>query len=248
LARPNGAAAHLYRTLDWGGLAQVQLIDDRQYRGPRACQPPELARDHKKYESLIRPCADLLDKERTMLGAAQDRWLSAALGRSRATWNLLAQQTLMSDLLRVDPDDDKAGFSVYSADTWSGYPAARARIVRRWAEARTPNPVALGRDVHAFAAADLRHPDTPGGRAVASEFVGGSITSLFHDPFLKAEAKNSRLAFAENEVHGYGRADIVAGRMDMAFRGLADATSEDSTISDIARFTIEAGRPGIQPG
>jgi alkaline phosphatase D len=237
----NGAM-QLYRTIDWGGLAQFQVIDDRQYRGPRACQPPELIAKHIDYVKLVQDCPDL-HADRTMLGAKQENWLAGALGRTKAQWNVLAQQTIMSSLKRVNPADEK-GPIVYSADVWAGYPMARDKLLRRWAEAKTSNPFAIGGDIHSFEAADMRL--TPDGPPVGAEFVGGSITSLFHDPFLKEEAKRSGVRFAENEVHGYGRVDLGARKADIVFRGLADARIENSGISDLARFTIETGRPGIQ--
>jgi len=244
-AHPNGPAMHLYRTLDWGRLAQIQLIDDRQYRAPRACQPPQLMSNHEKYLVLIPDCAERTAAGRTMLGAAQEQWLDGVLGRTTATWNVLAQQTLMASLERIDPLHPDGQPSLYSADTWASYPAARDKVIRRWAEAKTPNPIALGGDIHAFAAGDMRHPDRPDHPPVSSEFVGGSITSLFHDPQLKAEAKYCGLSFAENEVHGYGRVDLVADHCAVTFRGLADATRQDTSIADLVRFTVESGRPGL---
>ena len=241
---PTGPDMRLYRTLDWGSLAQFQIIDDRQYRGARACQPPGLVEAHKKNMSLVAACADLDDPSRSMLGTKQDAWLMEALGKSKATWNLLAQQTLMHEQRRIDPAEPNAAPKV-PVDNWSGFPAARDRIFRRWAEAKTSNPLALGGDIHAFAAADLPNPDRPDGPPVASEFVGGSITSLFHDASYKALAKSNGLAFAENEVRGYSRIDFTVKGADVRFRGLADALREDSAISDIARFSVEAGRPGL---
>jgi len=241
---PRGADMRLYRTLDWGSLAQFQITDDRQYRGPHACQPPGLVAAHQPYRSLVGDCADLRDPGRTMLGAAQEKWLDDRLGRSRAQWNILAQQTLMRQQGRVDPADPD-GPPKYSADTWSGYPAARDRIFRRWAEARTSNPFAIGGDIHAFAAADIRDPDRPDGAPIAAEFVGGSISSLEHDPGYKKLAAANGLAFAENEVRGYGRIDLTAAGGTVTYRGLADALREDSAIADIARFSLEAGRGGL---
>jgi alkaline phosphatase D len=35
---------------------------------------------------------------RSVLGSAQERWLTEELARSRARWNLIAQQTLMAQV------------------------------------------------------------------------------------------------------------------------------------------------------
>jgi len=241
---PRGADMRIYRTLDWGALAQLQIVDDRQYRGPHACQPAGLIEAHKPYASVIGDCADLQDPARSMLGREQERWLDDRLARTPAQWNILAQQTLMRQAV-VSPPEGPDGGPRYSADNWSGYPQARERIFRRWVEAGTSNPLALGGDIHAFAAADIMDPDRPDGSPIAAEFVGGSITSLRPDPDFKRLAPANGLRFAENEVRGYGRLDIDARGGTVTYRGLADARREDSGIADIARFAVEDKKPGL---
>ncbi|WP_232475950.1 alkaline phosphatase D family protein [Flavisphingomonas formosensis] len=244
-SRPHGAAMQLYRTLDWGRLAQFQIIDDRQFRSGHPCQPADLLPAHKKYLPLVPDCAERHDPRRTILGSTQEDWLHRALGSSRAQWNLLSQQTLMTSYARLDADHPDEGARLYSADTWGGYPAARERILRRWRDAHTPNPLVLSGDIHAFAASDMADPDDDK-RILASEFVGGSITSLFHDAtFKRSTLLNPGFRFAENEIKGYGRIDLTPGRCDVAFRGLADARDVNSAISTIASFVVEAGRPGM---
>jgi alkaline phosphatase D len=245
-AHPHGADALLYHTLDWGRLAQFQIVDDRQYRGPRACQPPELLRDHLQYRVAVPDCPDRHDPARTMLGDRQQAWLMAALGSARAQWNLLTQQTLMAPFATIDAKHPEAGPSLHPVDRWEGYTAARNAIFRRWGEARTPNPVVLSGDIHAFTAADIRHPDRPDGAPVAAEFVGGSITSTVNDPnWREAARRNPGIRFAEYEKRGYGRVDLTAKGADVAFVGLADATDVTSSATTIASFHVESGRPGI---
>jgi alkaline phosphatase D len=245
-AHPHGPDAQLYHTLDWGRLAQFQIIDDRQYRGPRACQPPELLAAHQQYRVFVPDCADRHDPARTMLGSKQAAWLMAALGSTHAHWNLLTQQTLMAPFATIDAKHPEAGATLHPADRWEGYTAARDAIFRRWGEARTPNPVVLSGDIHAFTAADLHHPDRPEGAPVAAEFVGGSITSTVNDPHWREEARaNPGIRFAEYEKRGYGRVDLSAKGADVRFVGLADATDIASDASTIASFHVESGRAGI---
>ena len=232
----------LYRTIDWGSLAQFQVIDDRQFRDGRACQPPELIAEHKQYKVLVPDCAEIHDPKRTMLGARQEAWLGHKLASTKAQWNLLAQQTIMSSLRRVDPTNPK-GPEVFSTDVWAGYTGPRDRILKQWVNGKTPNPLALGGDIHSFLAADMRL--TPDGPPIAPEFVGGSITTLFNDPYLKMESARSGIAYAENEVRGYGRVDLTPKEAKITFRGVRDATVPHSDIYDLKRFTVEAGRPGI---
>lgn len=243
-ARPKGPDMKLYTAVDWGGLAQFQIIDDRQYRARRACQPPELLARHEQYQVLVAPCADFDDPSRTMLGATQEKWLMNQLGTSKATWNVLAQETLMHKQGRIDPAHPEKG-PLYSGDNWSTYPVARERIFSRWVEAKTSNPFAIGGDIHAFAADSIKDPARPDAAPIGSEFVGGSITSLFHDASFKQQAEANELVFAENEVRGYGLADLTPKGGEVRYRGLADAKREDSAISDIARFTLDPTQPGI---
>jgi alkaline phosphatase D len=39
-ARPTGDAMRIYGHLDWGRLARIQLLDNRQYRDPQVCPRP----------------------------------------------------------------------------------------------------------------------------------------------------------------------------------------------------------------
>jgi alkaline phosphatase D len=245
-AHPSGPGAKLYRALGWGRLAEFQIIDDRQYRGSRACQPPELLAAHQQYLVNVLDCPQRHDPARTMLGSAQESWLLDRLGTTKAHWNLLTQQTLMAPFAQIDPAHADRGAILHGADRWEGYPAARERIFRRWAEAKTPNPVVLSGDIHAFAAIDIRHPDHLDGAPIAAEFVGGSITSLYHHAQFHDEARLNRgFRYVENEVRGFGHVELTQGRAAVQFRGLADARDPQSTVSTIASFEIEAGRAGI---
>ncbi|MFZ5747183.1 MAG: alkaline phosphatase D family protein [Pseudomonadota bacterium] len=245
-ARPDGAAMRLYRSLAWGDLAQFQLVDDRQYRSPRACQPAEARVRGKKYQGAILDCPERSDPRQSILGFEQEAWLRGAFDRSRATWNLLAQQTLMTQIARIDAEHPDLGPRYYAADKWEGYAASRTRIQRHWRDAGTANPLVLSGDIHCFVAADMPDPDRPDAPPVASEFVGGSITSLSHDLMLKANmAANRGFRFGEHLVRGYGSGVLTQQGCDIAFRGLADARDPDSAIRTIAAFHVEPGVRGM---
>ncbi|WP_230483537.1 alkaline phosphatase D family protein [Sphingomonas sp. Leaf21] len=246
-SHPAGPWARLYRRLDWGRLARIALLDDRQYRDDRPCQPAPDVNGKRAYDSLVADCPARHDPKRSMLGARQERWLNDELASGHAGWNILAQQTLMTPFPTVDPKQPDKGAVFQSVDRWQGFPAARDRIFRRWVEARTPNPIVLSGDIHAFAATDLRDPERADGPPIASEFVGGSITSLNPDPLFKPTAEQTQgFHYAENFVCGYGRLDLTPDRCEVTFRGLADARDPNSTVTDLKRFIVTAGRPGLQ--
>lgn len=232
-ARPVGPAMSLYRTLDWGDLAEVQFLDTRQHRPARTC-------DALSKGKLIPDCPERSDPARSLLGAAQERWLLDALGETRARWNLLAQPYVMGELVRRTPEGER-----YSNDGWGGYAQTRTRILERWRDARVSNPLVLGGDIHCFVAGDLGLRD---GAPIASEFVGGSISSLgASSADLQAlMASNPRLRFTEGEHRGYGLVDVTPDGCDVRFRAIASALTPTSPVRDLARFHLENGRAGVQ--
>lgn len=233
---PVGPDMQLYRTVDWGSLAQFQLVDDRQYRDAPPCLAPG------QTGKLIADCEARRDPARSILGQRQETWLLDTLERSDARWNMLTQQTLFGPMNLRDPADMTR--ERFSNDGWDGYPAGRDRITSHWVEAQVSNPLVLGGDIHAFAAGAVQNGRD--GPVVASEFVGGSMTSLGMEPAVAGLIKglNPRLDVLETGRRGYGRLDLTPGRADVAFRALADARDPDTTISTLNAFVIENGRAG----
>jgi len=229
--KPVGPNMRLYRTLDWGRLARVAVIDDRQYREHRAC-------DVQSKDKLIpAACPERSDPARSMLGARQEAWLQEQLRDTRARWNLLGQQTLMNEV--VTPDRR------VSNDGWDGYVQTRRRILEGWRDHKVSNPVVLGGDVHCFFAADLALDDGP---PIASEFVGGSITSLGRTNEVVGGMMNinPRIKFGDGQTRGYGRVDITPKDCTVTFRGVESALVAKSPVRNLARFVVEDGEAGLK--
>ncbi|MFO1341379.1 MAG: alkaline phosphatase D family protein, partial [Burkholderiaceae bacterium] len=123
-----GGDARLYGHFDWGHLARVLLLDDRQYRDPQACQKPGRGGSGNV---TLKDCPALADPKRSLLGAAQEQWLAQAWSADRP-WNLLAQQTLMARFAWTDPAGADGG--LYWTDGWDGYAASRQRLLATVAE------------------------------------------------------------------------------------------------------------------
>jgi alkaline phosphatase D len=232
---PAGASMRLYGHLDWGGLARVHALDDRQYRSQQACSPPGFAGSR-----VVGPdCEARLDPARTMLGAEQEAWLDGSLRGARMRWNLLAQQTL------TGPRDQRTGPEEgWWTDGWDGYPAARQRLLESVRVAGARNPIALGGDVHAFHAGELHEDfDRPQARAAMIEFVGGSITSQGPsqarvDALLGA---NPNLRWGAGGVNGYGLINLSRRGASVSLRGIGDATDRATGVRTLRRFEIRDG-------
>ena len=231
--QPRGPSLRLYDRYRFGDLAELHVLDDRQYRSHHACRAT-LTRG-----KLLTGCDERLDPARTMLGAEQEAWFDDGMQRASARWNLVAQQTLMAE---VDRGQD--GQHSYWADGWDGYPAARRRLLDAVAASPVRDTLVLGGDVHSFWAANLERDRA----VVATEFVGGSITS--QGP---AEARvkavlshNPHLRYGRTGVNGYGLVALEPKSAQVAFRTVQSVKEVNSNISTLTRFTVEPGRPGVQ--
>ncbi len=235
--RPQGPSAKLYGRYRFGDLAELFVLDDRQYRSHNACHA-ELIRSR-----IITDCAERLDPARTMLGAEQEAWFADGMKRASARWNLIAQQTLMAEL-----DEGKDGKHSFWADGWDGYPMARQRLLDTVAASPVKDTVVVGGDVHSFWATDLKRDFTQAGSpVVATEFVGGSITS---EPFPYEIIKrfvpnNPHMRYVKSGVFGYGLVQLEPKSSSVSFRTVQSIKQQSSPISTIARFTVEAGKPGV---
>ena len=235
----DGGGIRLYDRHAWGSLAQIHLLDDRQYRSHQVC--PKAGRGGGNV--VGDECTTRLDPARTMLGAAQERWLDEGLGQSRALWNVIAQQTLFAP---AASKGDKG--TRYWTDGWDGYPAARERLLESIVDRRPSNPLVISGDVHACYAANLHaqldRPDSP---IVATELCGTAITS--QGPSVRAMAaiieNNPHIRYG-NPVHrGYSIVDLRRDRLDARLRGLETVKRPDAAISTVAEVTMPEGKPGL---
>ena len=178
-----GADMRIIGRLDWGRLARIHLLDDRQYRDPR----PARSRAAAARTPSAPPTAPSSPiRAARLLGAAQERWLADGWDATRP-WNLLAQQTLMARFAWTDP---ALGAGIYWTDGWDGYPrgaqpparhrranegARRRRARRRRAQQLRRRP----------ASADFDDPRSPRRR----ERV---LRHLDHEPVARAGAHRRR--------------------------------------------------------
>ncbi|MEJ7809934.1 MAG: alkaline phosphatase D family protein [Gemmatimonadaceae bacterium] len=230
------------RPIGWGALARFWMLDTRQFRSAQACGDGTRAV----------PCGDWASPARTMLGDAQERWLTGGLATSRARWQVLANQVMMA------PYDSQAGAERrYSMDNWGGYPAARDRLLRAIAE-RAPNrTVVLTGDIHSSWVNELRSsfssPNAPrGAPVVAAEFVGTSISSGGDGSDRWASATPEVLADSphvkwHNARRGYVSCTVTPDVWTAAYRVVPFVTRPDAPVETPTSWRVTRGRPGIEP-
>ena len=240
-----GASMKLYRHADWGRLARLHLLDDRQYRDPQVC--PRAGRGGSNTVAL-RDCPELEQAQRSLLGAEQERWLAQGWDTQRR-WNLVGQQTLMSRWSWSDPSGPGRG--TYWTDGWDGYPHARKRLLQSLVDRQIGNAVVLGGDVHGNYVGDLQLDyDSRSSRVVATEFCGTSITSHNGSPerVVAAHRHNPHMRHARIDERGFMAFDID----DRALRAhlfVVDRVEDpDSTVRVAARYAVDPRQPGVQSG
>lgn len=233
---PKGPSMLLYRTIGAGRLARFHVLDTRQYRSDQSCG------DGQKPA-----CPAWKDPDRVMLGDTQERWLTRGVDQSPTRWSVLAQQVAFSRI----PDPNRP--DVYAMDPWSGYPAARDRLLA-WMDSRKDrNFVILTGDIHANFVMDVhRDMDRPGSPVVGTEYIGTSITSGRDGserwPSLRQyETQVPSMKFHNNR-RGYVRCLVTPDAWHADYRTVPYVMRPDAPVETAASFVTHAGRPGAERG
>jgi alkaline phosphatase D len=227
----------IHRSTAWGALARLWALDTRQYRSDQPCDDG----------NRVVPCGTWGSADGTMLGSAQESWLAAGLGASRARWQVLAQQVM------VAPFDFRAGpEQQVSMDQWSGYPVARDRLLGTIAE-RAPNRmVVLTGDIHSAWVNELRagfaRPDAP---VVAAEFVGTSISSDGDGADRSGGVTDAALSENphtrwQNARRGYLSCLVTPDAWQADYRVVPYVTRAGAPIETASRWRVAHGVAGIQ--
>jgi alkaline phosphatase D len=151
---PREDPGRLYRSFRWGALLEVFILDTRQYRSPNAA--PD-------------------GPGKTMLGAAQRRWLLDSVSASRAVWKVVVSSVPLSV-----PTGGRAHDSWSSANRQgvpeehgTGFAVERDALLKTLRERGVKNLVFLAGDVHH--AELIRHHPTA--RWSFHEFIAGPLSA-----------------------------------------------------------------------
>lgn len=181
---------------------------------------------------------------RDLLGSEQFDWLELTLAQSHAdgvAWNLLGNQTLVSQRFSPNLDADlssaeKASLppwiqekipmtrfrTPWNFDGWDGYPNARDRLLR--VTASTGDAVVLAGDTHNAWAAPLK---SPSGHDAGFELAAPSVSSpgmpeMMRLPVARVghlfHAANPHFDYVEMENRGFVLVQVTADETSSAFR------------------------------
>jgi len=249
-ATPDGASLRLFRRFRFGRRAQFSVLDTRQFRSNQPCGGTPDEFPPPPGDDVASACGRERDPAATMTGAAQEDWLLQGLASSRAQWNVIAQQVMVT---RVN-FAPTLPTPVFNMDAWDGYVAARNRLLGFVRDRGVPNVVVLTGDIHSSWVADLKaNFDEPGSPVVATELVGTSISSDFAPPFVAAieaalqHPSNDHVKFFNGDFRGYVRCDVDAERWRADFRAVATVLAASSPVVTLASFEVLDGVPGAVP-
>lgn len=223
LDRDPDAAYPIHRGLDVGDLLRISALDGRQFR------------DDQLSDVILDPGPPVDgwdDPARTMLGQDQEVWVAERFTSSNATWNCLAQQTILSDT-RLP------GGAILNYDQWDGYHPSRERLL---ADAPS-NLVTLTGDIHlaGVGTIDLRS------ETVGIEFVTTAISSIANvDPALSDVVLSIPSIVDANLVHrGYTRHSVTAEAWVAEYRQVSDIRDADSDVTTWKSFRVAAGEAAV---
>ncbi|MBB2165163.1 hypothetical protein HLH26_11570 [Gluconacetobacter sp. 1b LMG 1731] len=208
----------IYRSVELGTLARLNLLDTRQYRDVETPCRQE-SDGHFAFGVYEKACpAFAADPLRSMLGKTQEAWLDDRLRSTPSRWNILVSTVLMSPLRMTH-----AGDSYCYPGSWDGYDANRKRILDTIAEYRPANPLCLSGDLHSNLIAQVvRTADDGPEHGIMPEFLGTSISSLWPaplaTPIVQALPKNPHILHYDYQHRGYLLVTMTPGQLKVATR------------------------------
>ena len=210
---PDEEPTRLYRKFRWGRLLEVFILDTRQYRSPNA--EPD-------------------GPGKTMLGAAQRRWLVDSVSASTATWKVVVSSVPLS-IPTGSPArrDSWSNASVYGTpqEGGTGFAVERDAILHDLRTRGVRNLVFLVADVHH--AELVRHQPTP--EWSFHEFVAGPLSAGFGRPRPLDEGLNPRSLFARGGVNNFGEVTIEPAQLTVRLRDEEGTVLFTHTIKPDAR-------------
>jgi alkaline phosphatase D len=232
--RFKGDRNRIYEDYRLGGMVDLLLTDERQYRDRQPCN-----------DAILTPCPENNDP-RTLLGSKQKQWLLRSLQSSPATWKVWGTQLMLMGL-RLGP----APQNTAQVDAWDGYGAERKEILDFVIDSNIDNVVAITGDIHTFFAgtATTTGAEDGSGRPALPEFVGGSATSggLPEATGFPPEALeiflpfNQHLDYYNFTERGYGLVEATAGGLTCELKSVNAKTANSPATTTLAKFLVPPG-------
>lgn len=249
----------VYRQFAWGDLADIFMLDLRQYRDPAVD-----ATNTTTPEGSV-----IFDPDRTNLGAGQKQWFKDGLGASIGRWRLVGNSYNFGVWRLEDLDQEwprPAGVHPNEGnyapnEAWDDYWAERKELLEFVRDNDIANFVSVSGHTHIWIAGTLNPDvDDPTSADVGFDFTCGSLTAdpdlirqlisggtpaeaayaLFQSVADASRTVNPWQAYLNFVNHGYAMATVTSDAMVVEFKAV-DTFDPDATPFLLARFTVPSG-------
>ncbi|MGP3975233.1 alkaline phosphatase D family protein [Streptomyces sp. 8N114] len=254
--RPSTAGT-TFRTLRFGRLAELHLLDLRSYRDAQA---------------KVGDGTDIDDPDRTLTGRKQLDWLKKGLADSPARWKLVGNPVMISQVAFGSVPAEflgplaeclgvpEEGLAI-NTDQWDGYADDRRELLAHLRDNRVTDTVFLTGDIHMNWANEvpLRAADYPEEAPVATEFVITSVTSDNLDDTLHVapdtlsgiaetavRAANRHVRWVDMDSHGFGVLDVDAARAQLDYFVLSDKADKHATATLRRSYRTASGSQRVE--
>ena len=262
---PREASGRIYRRLSYGPLAEISMLDTRlEGRMEQLSSKTDAVAGTVTVDTTR-----WLDPDRTLLGAAQREWLLDGLGAATATWKVLGNQVMMTQLA-FNPFAAGANAPFTNLDAWDGYPAERERVLTSIRDRGIDNTVVVTGDIHTTWASDLPvqpfggYDPASGAGSVAVEFVTPSVTAANLNENLGLAPEDvpedtptaserglagayPQLKTVELDEHGYFVLDLTPEKAQADWYYVDDIRHQDSGERFSRAFFTAVGENHLQP-
>ncbi|MCW2813847.1 MAG: Alkaline phosphatase [Nocardioides sp.] len=252
-----GDGDRLFRTIRFGRLADLHLLDLRSQRDQQVASMTD--------------AAAIDDPDRTITGRQQMAWLKDALAGSGARWQLVGNPVMIAPLTVgglpapvAESVADLLGGVVspggvpLNTDAWDGYTADRRELFDHIVEQGVDDVVFLTGDIHTGLAADLPLDKAtyPVSGTAGVELVCASVTSDNFDEELGTpstaveaalRASNPHYRYANLDDHGYCVLDVTAARVQCDWWVVASRADRTAGVRHDASWAVRAGTGRLSP-
>lgn len=264
LQRSGDDPNRLYRSLAWGDLADLLVLDVRSYRDAAVDAVNSLSPEGRQ----------MMAPGRTTLGAPQKTWLKAGLAESTARWRLLGNGynfnwwrlvDLDHPLLRALNPRWQHNAGIYAPnEAWDDYQAERLELLAFIEGAGVRDVVSCAGHTHLYFAGIVPDDiDSPSRHPVLAEFTTGSLTadpdprtlfgglprqlaeSLIHLGERFVTSQNPWYSYVNFLDQGYALVDLTPDELVCEFR-LLDTFDPAATARTGAAFRVRRGSPAVE--
>lgn len=236
-SRPGSDRFSMHRCINLGDVAQICLLDSRQYRDSIELCSQDYDRSYG-FGNYRQRCSAVFSESRSMLGQAQTSWLIENIKKAPAAWNVVASPGPFQPFsYRVEGEDRRY------ISAWDAYPANRSRIANALLQSSASRPLVVSGDVHSFWAVDGAKTPWKGERFPIMEFTTSSISAnwppALAEPVTQNLEHNPQVQYYEPAYRGYMLHDVSADQWQTTARAVSTVLNRDSQVSSIARFVVD---------